>query len=558
MRNFIKKMVEVGLVVFALINGAAHAQTAAKLSDYWSGNAQWDLVGRWTEAEPNGASPLPPSKIRILNGTWYMFQREFIAPSVGNCPNGQDGKPIAGLAIRIYKSTNQGRTWQSTSGMISPQAGTSYSCMVADGDAVYDSVTSKWRALFQCLGVDGVWRACYFESSNAALSTSFTYVRTFQPGFLWGKICKGTANCPTGMGDEGTFDIFRKDTSGYFWVTFHGYKNSKGYRGIAKTTDFNTWVAGTAGLPTDSSMSSANATTWREAWNSGGNKGAGAGSGVDEDGYTYQLVEFADIDLSCTPGQHWDVGLFRTTDLASTNWQQLPQGNPIIYSSTAPEQYVDKDNNIALGIRECNVQYAQLIQDMSVSPVVVYMKVGRITSDKVHNGVFLYRLNKSTNLLKNANLWMADGSYWGRLPSGASTPNLAVYRQPNQSPDANQFLATNCIVLGSSCTAGSSILQDVAVGGMAGRTVTFGGLFATAGGNGAGLLALLQLDSSYNILRSDAININAGPPAANGSYASFTSAPVTIVAGASVLRYQFYHGTPGITYQAGKMFVNLQ
>lgn len=550
MKNCIKKMVEVGLVALALISGVAQAQTAAKLSDYWSGNAQWDLVGRWTQ--DSHAWSLTSSKIRILNGTWYMFQRKFMSASDVSCPNGEDGKPIGGLGIRIYKSTDQGRNWEATPTEISPQAGTSYTCMVADGDAVYDSATSKWRALFQCLSADGVWRACYFESGSATLSTPFTYVRTFQPGFLWGKICKGTANCPTGMGDEGTFDIFRKDSSGYFWVTFHGYQKPKGYRGIAKTTDFNTWVAGTAGLPTDSSMSSASATNWRETWNAGGNMGAGTGSIVEEDGYTYQLVEFADINLACTPGQHWDVGLFRTTDPTSTNWQQLPQGNPIIYSSTAIE-------NPLIGIQQCNVQYPQLIQDTSVSPAVIYMKVGRETEvDKAHHGVFLYRLNKSANLLKNANLWMADGSYWGRLPSGASTPNLAVYRRPNESPDANQFLATNCVVSGSSCTAGSSILQDVAVSGISGRKVTFGGLFATDASNGGGTLALFQLDSSYNVLRSDSININAGPPAADGSYASFTSAPVTIVAGVSFLRYQFYHGSPGITYRAGKMFVNLQ
>lgn len=560
MRGYIfRRIIYAGLAIAMLI-GAAQAQTPAKLSDYWAGNAQWDLVSRWTQAQPNGGSPVTSSKIRILNGTWYMFQREFVSVPDGSCPKDADGHTLDALGIRVYKSTNQGGTWQSTTGVISPQPGTSYSCVITDGDAMYDTSTSKWRGLFQCLGADNIWRACYFENSTSTLTNAFSYVRTFQPGFLWGKICKGTATCPTGLGDEGTFDIFRKDTSGYFWVTFHGYKDLKGYRGIAKTTDFNTWVAGTGGMPTDSTMSSVSATTWREAWASGGNIGAGAGSGVDEDGYAYQLVEFADMNLACTAGQHWDMGLFRTTNPASTTWDQLPQGNPIIYSSTAIEQYaVDKNNQPVIGVRPCNVAYAQLIQDTSVTPAVTYMKFGRETwADPVHNGVFLYRLNKSSNLLKNANLWMADGSYWSRLPTGAGMPNLAVYRWPNQSPDANQFLATNCAASGSSCTPGSSVYQDITISGLSGRSVTFGGLFATAGGTGGGTLALFQLDSSFNILRSDSININAAPPAADGSYASFTSAAIKILPGTAVLRYQFYHATPGITYQAGKMFVNLQ
>jgi hypothetical protein len=546
-------------VVFAV---TAHAQTPAKLSDYWAGNAQWDLVTKWTNATPNGASGNTASKIKIVNGVWYLFQREFES-TPANCNQG--------LGIRIYSSTNQGTTWAITNTVITPVAGTDFSCQIADGDAFYDAATNKWRALYQCLDASATatWKGCYFEHAGADLTTgSFDYASAARahavitPGLLWKQICNipGDTCYQRNVVDEGTFDIFQKDSSGYFWVAFHGFSNPNGFRGIAKTTDFINWVAGNTfsnvGVPTDATMSVRDGQSWREGWNTGGNIGAGNGSIVQEDTYFYELTEMADINLGCTAGQHWDFGLFRSSNLASTQWDQFPLINPIVYSSTAIEPIPQTGGGTVNAIRPCNLQYGQLIRDTSSATPTIYMKIGRDTyTDDKNSGSFLYRLDKSTNLLKNGNLWTADTSNWQRLPSGSTTPNYAVYRWPNLSPDGNQFLATNCSVSGSACVPGSSFYQDVPATAYLGRSVTFGGKFATAAGSGGSpQLVLFQLDANGAALASTAITLSA----LGTSYTSFSSAPIAILTTAKTLRYQFYHSAPGITYFAGNMFINLQ
>lgn len=535
--------------------GVAQAQTPAKMSDYWAGNAKWEPVRKWTVAAPAGASGNVSSKIKVVNGTWYLFQREFTTKVDSRCVDGA-GRDISALGVRVYTSTNQGQSWTAAPELsLAPVAGTDFACMVADGDATFDAATNRWRGLFQCLGTDSKWRGCYFERAGADPRGAFDYRSAararavIQPGWLWARICNAAGETCYGRNvtDEGTFDIFRRDASGYFWVGFHGYSSPNGFRGIAKTTDFQTWVAGDPayGLPADAVMSKRDANGWREGWASGGNIGAGAGSILEEDGYTYQLTEFADMNLSCTAGQHWDLGLFRTNNLTSTQWEQFPLGNPIVYSSTATESGT---------IHPCNVQYGQIFRDESAA--TIYMKFGRETSTDYNNsGTFLYRLVKSTNLLKNGDLWMADTSNWQRLPAGGTTPNYTVYRWPNLSSDGNQFLATNCAASGSACVPGSSFFQDVSAAGYAGRSVIYGGKFATAAGNGGSpTLALFQLDANGAVLTSNSLPL----PVSGTTYASFKSPSIRILDGTRTLRYQFYHAVPGVTYFAGGMFLDLQ
>lgn len=547
-----------GSALFAIgicSSASAQAQTPASLNDLWAGNAKWTQVNKWTDASPKGASGNVSSKIRVLNGTWYLFQREVQA---GSCAG---SSPIA---LRVYKSIDKGLSWTASSQLaIQPVAGTDFACGVTDGDAVYDANANKWRGLFQCRGGDNRWRGCYFEMSGSdATASAFDYqspsrqTAVIQPGALWSKICNSAGDSCYGKGlqDEGTFDIFRQDTSGYFWVAFHGYNAGYGYRGIAKTTDFVNWVAGDSayGLPVDATMGPRDATAWREAWAPGGNIGAGHGSILEDGGYTYAAVEFADMNLACTPGQHFDIGLFRTSSLTATQWSQYPLGNPVMYSSTAIEPVPGVGN----AIRPCNLQYPQIFMDASVSPPLTYLKFGRETyTDSSNNGTFLYRLDKVTNLLKNGNLWMADSSYWNRLPGGAQTPNMAVYRLPNLSPDGNQFLATNCAPSGSSCVPDSSIYQDVSVAGYAGRSIKFGGEFATLGGDGGSpSIALFQFDANSNVLKADSLTLSTP----DSSYRSFTSPAVFLLPNASSVRYQFYHPRTGITYTLGNMFINVQ
>lgn len=539
-------------VLFISSAGFAAAQAPATLADYWNGNAQWDFVRKWTTANASQALSNPSSRIKVVNGNWYLFQREF---SGGVC-----SATVAKLGIRVYRSTNQGATWTPASALsIAPTPGSDFSCEATDGDAVYDAENNKWRILYQCLNDAAVWQGCYAERAGADPMGPFDYTSAqrktavIRPGALWSKICSTSNNgvcAGKNVVDEGTFNIFRKDSAGYFWVSFHGYDGTRGYRGIAKTTDFVNWIAGDSslGVPADATITARDAATWRETWN-GGNIGAGNGSIVEENGYTYDLVEATDVNLGCAENQRWDLGLFRTNNIAGNQWSQYPQGNPIAHSSLAPESNGK--------VRICNFGYGDIFRDTSVTPNAIYMKFGRDTEDPAYNGTYLYRLNKSTNILKNGNLWMADGTGWQRLPAGASTPNLAVYRDPNRSPDGTQFLATNCGNFTTACAPGSSFFQDVSAANYVGRNYTFGGKFAMSGANdngGTSSLVVFQLDANFNVLRSDTV-----PVALTGStYRSFASPSVTVLANTKTLRYQFYHGTKGFTYFAANMYINLQ
>jgi hypothetical protein len=533
----------------------AIAQVPARLSDYWAGNAQWDLVSKWTQDQPKGATSNTSSKIRIVNNTWYLFQREIIATPTG-CNS-------SGIAVRVYSSTDKGLNWTAASSLsLAPTAGTDFSCMVTDGDAFYDAAANKWIALFQCLGNDAVWRGCYFERAGADPMGPFDYQlaararAVITPGMLWSQICNNYYSKCAGRNvtDEGTFDIILKDSEGYFWVSFHGFSNPYGYRGLAKTKNFSSWFVGNSayGVPSDAILSPYDGQSWREAWAAGGPIGAGNSSTIEEDGLFYQLAEIPDINLGCVAGQHWDLGLFRTSSLASTQWEQFPLGNPIFYSSLATEPVAGSGNVI----RPCNTQYGQIFKDTSVNPPVIYAKFGRETAvDPSHNGTFLYRLNKVSNLLKNGNLWMGDGYWYQRLPTGSAMPNLAVYRWPNMSPDGNQFLATNCSAVGTGCASGSSFYQDIPATAYVGRTITYGGKFATSGGNGGNpSLALWQLDANYAPLKADTVVLSVP----GTTYLGAVSQPITILPGTKILRYQFYHAVSTVTYFAGNMFVNLQ
>lgn len=526
--------------------GEVRAQDGAPatMAEYWAGKARWSFVRKWSES---GAS-----HIEVANGVWYLFER--FAPG-GTCLlKAKPGipahtMPLIGTSVR--KSTNRGATWGPYAGILLPKPGTPYSCAVTDGDAIYDAANNKWRYLFQCMDEDEVWRGCYAEHigsdptvPSVEFSTQGIPNPVIQSGSLWNLICNSSSDdCSTlagGVGrvfDEGTFNIFQFDGT-FYWVSFHGYDGVRGYRGIAKTRDFINWIAGdpAQGVPRDAIVDLKDGRSWRESWAGGNPIGAGAGSILIENGIAYLAVEVADMNLGCTPGQRWDWGLFRSASLASTTWEQLPQGNPFVYSADFGGQ-----------TPACSVAYGQLFRDPGDN--TIYFKYFRSSSDPNVRGTYLYKLVKSSNVLKNGDLWMGGTDYWARFPIGPT--NLKVNRDPGGSSDGNQYLATDCGTNATSCQPGQSIYQDVSAASMAGQWLTFGGKFATEAGAGSLDLAVLQLDPTYRILRADTVRVNADPV-----YRSSQSAAIPILPGTSVLRYQPYLLTPA-KFRADEMFLNV-
>jgi hypothetical protein len=502
------------------------------LADLWAGRAALVLDRLWSSPSlgaPAGGA-YAGAHVEIADGTWYLFNRR---TETQDCPG--SGKA---MATQVRASADQGATWGAPATIVAPTPGTPWACAASDGDAVFDAAGGTWRYLFQCAGAAPGWNGCYAERHDRSPLGPFSAPQpdpnpVIANGQLWAGVCAASGDrCARGpgqrpVGDEGTFSLLPDDRGGW-WVGFHGYDGVHGYRGIARTETFRRdgWqVDGAGGTPTDAVLTAADAAGWRERWHAGGPVGAGAASLIEEGGWYYQLAEVPDDNLACTPGQNWNLGLFRARSLASTRWEQYPAGNPVVYSSQAPE---------ATGVSiPCNVEYPGLFMDPATGRT--YLMHGRISADAARDGIYVYRLEWNRNLLANPDFWRADAEAWHALER--TTTQLAVKRLPDGSPDGTPYLSFDC---GAATCDGQGVYQDVAVTDrLRGQSVAFGGALRTDAGAGRVDVALLQLGASHEVLQSTVVPADASP-----AYASVRGR-ATVDDGAVRLRFQLYPRTPG-------------
>ncbi len=531
----------------------AQAQCVAEtptLDDYWNGRARWKFLRKLTPANTGwSGSYMAGVHIEAANGVWYMFSRSYHSVPAGvDC--GPLGTTALGTVVRV--STDEGQTWSAPVNIIVPQAGKAWECAATDGDAWYDAAGNTWHYLFQCYSRTHVWNGCHLL--RQAQDPVGPFVETHanpvvSGGQLWRAICdSGSDDCvqiPGGtqrVFDEGTFDIFAH-SGGWYFVSFHGYDGLRGYRGIAKTSDFVNWVAGdpSQGLPADAVFDAHDSDTWREAWSSG-SIGGGAGRIYREGNFYYLLVEAADVNLGCTPGQHWDLGLLRTTSLTNASWDQFPAGNPIVYSSLWPED----PSNPSLPMR-CNVQYPGFFKDPDTG--IWYFHYSRISQDPNTAGMYFYQLVPNRNLLENGDLWRCDATGWHIFPSGPT--NLAVYRFPNRASDGNCYLATNCGQ--DPCEAGQSIYQDVDLSGKNVSRISFGAKIASEPNAPEGDLHIVihELDANWQILATHQIPVHA-----TRTYQEFR-AEADVSPQARILRFQLYLSSGNTTFRMDEAFVRV-
>jgi hypothetical protein len=518
-RRLIVLLLAVSAIVIAFATAALVADRGAGqpppaqppgLGDFWSGRAALVLDKKWTSSSldiPVGGA-VGGAHIEVVGDTWYLFNRRTYEEG---CPPG--GPQPNQLGTDVRASSDRGAHWGAAVTILPPTPGTAWSCAATDGDAVYDASTTTWRYLFQCVGAGRTWDGCYAERHDPSPLGPFSAPSpeanpVITPGELWGRICGDVGDkCRSGggrrIGDEGTFDVFEFDGQGW-WVGFHGYDGKRGYRGIARTTTFQrgSWeVDGAAGTPSDAVITARDAAAWRENWRPGGPIGPGAGSILKEGAWYYQLAEVPDINLHCTPGQSWDLGLFRTLRLSSSAWEQFPGENPVVYSSRAPDAGGQ--------VPGCNVPYPRLFVDPATG--VTYLMHGRRSSDPAYDGIYLYRLEWDRNLLANGSFWSADAAGWATL-AGTST-QLSVQRTPDQSPDGTPYLEFNCGA--PACDAGQGLYQEVPADPvLAGGTVAFGGSFRAATGTADMTASLVQLDGTGTVVSDTPVPVTVG-----GAYA---------------------------------------
>lgn len=460
---------------------------AAKLSDYWQGKAIWKLQLVIPEQTNNPDWPGgfgAGSHITIgADNEWYLFTRHVYweNPSAA-CGN----NPPIGTSIRV--SRDKGKTWSKPQEVISPAVGSPWECMGGDGDAIYDKKANKWHYLFQCLATDSKWNGCHVEkngkdpmpsaeSSWVVDSYGMAQAVVISDRILWRQICDASGKrCTTPpsewpsflvpVKEEGTFNIFRQDDDGVFYVSFHGYDNVNGYRGLAKTRNFHDWFVGaTAGLAGDSIFDPYVANSWREnwqgwtsfngqetyvsqAWSAGG---GGANIFFEDDAnnpYYYMVVESVDLNLSCVAGQNWDMGILRQKDLKDSNWEQFPLGNPIFYS----DKTVNPTGPFAGKITPCNIQYARLFRDPSDGSIY-YHHFRLLSLNERFNGIILFKLEHKTNLLQNGDFWRCDADSWT-----ADRVQLTVNRSDLLSSDSGCSMSLSCSD-GGKCAVDGGIKQ---------------------------------------------------------------------------------------------------
>lgn len=304
-----------------IVPKADTCSTCPTMADYWNGNADWQLyynrpVSNWHAAAG--------TTLRVVNGTWYWFQRYQV-----------DGQAQLGTECR--KSDDKGQTWSKPVKVINPTPGTPWSRMATDGDFYYDAAANKWRCLFQSLSVaGGGWTCSYFERAGADPMGPFTTPSGFtNPAIyateIWSRIPVKIAGR---VYDEGTPEIVLQSGS-VFYVTFHGVVRPgpsypyHGFRGIATTTDFQTYTPAASGSIMDEDDTNQWDVDWQGDLNgNAGSIGVGAATCFKEGAYWYTLIEGADKSLGGTAGQNWTFGLLRSTNLTSTNWENWP-GNPV-------------------------------------------------------------------------------------------------------------------------------------------------------------------------------------------------------------------------------------
>lgn len=272
------------------------------------------------------------ASLAIHDGKWFAFNRRVVKSAT--CGEAYE--------VAVRQSADQGQTWSDAVVLGGPT--TVNPCGIVDGGAYFDSTTQSWHFLAQCL-LNGRWNVCHFTRHDPSPMGTFT-ADPANPVVTPSKIFSQMPGA-SGFFDEGTPEILYK-IGDFFYVTFHGYNGKNGIRGAARTKDFNTWEATGPGLPGRPMFTAADCQPWNLNWK-GGCIGGGHASTLVTPAYHYMLIEAADMNLSCTAGQNWVLGLMRAPQLAASgNWQSYGS-NPVVQN---------------LGVESgCAIQYHHLFAD---------------------------------------------------------------------------------------------------------------------------------------------------------------------------------------------------
>jgi hypothetical protein len=214
---------------------------------------------------------------------------------------------------------------------------------------------------------------CSWQSASPNPLLGFNLIANpFPSGFWLDVICGPGQNCPAGIGQEGTPDIFMKQDGGYY-MSFHGVDPSLTYsiRAMTVTADFiSSWAAGPYGplygIPDGAWLDRRDTYTWNQQYPFGSFVGpADATTLVDpRSAYDYTALETSSISLGCVPGQLWQGAFVRSLAAAGLplagGSEPYPR-NPIFTVPTLR------------GVGACPAGYVRIARDLSGAIYLSYM-----------------------------------------------------------------------------------------------------------------------------------------------------------------------------------------
>ena len=347
------------LLLISVIGGCASRSEHPTIADYWGGDAGFEVY--YQEAAGTDAASyhgICGISMAVVDDTWYRFNRYLVD---------DDGKVRFGINCR--QSTDKGLTWSEPVHVVEPTKGTPWALYATDGHAIYDEKANKWRLLFQSISEFSPWTCSYLEREGSDPMGLFTTPEGFvnpaiNSGEIWNQIgesaeqdCIEIAGATWKIAQEGTPEIVDV-VDGTYYVTFHGAasfsKSVHGFRGIATTTDFQTYTA----AANDSIFDEYDALDWHVEWKEGGPVGGGHATYIKDGDYWYTIIECPDVSLSPTTGatQNWPFGLLRSKEVTSTEWENYSDNPMSEFQGTG---YV------------CEWQYARLFKDGDVTYLAV-------------------------------------------------------------------------------------------------------------------------------------------------------------------------------------------
>lgn len=331
---------------------AAVASQPPSLDDFWAGKAHFIQTRTvdWS-VMPGGDYAETSSWFAINGGTWYAFNRAGVARRNSACPDDN-------MQTVVRASSDEGATWTALAVVAAPgDSKHGDGCAILDGASIYDAASDTWHMLAQCLELHnaGGWDLCHYTRRGSSPLGRFVadpLNPVVKPGMLWSSICADKPGIcdPNGTQYEGTPDIVLH-SNGLYYVTFHGFepKTGRGVRGIATTTNFQTWNTRAKDLPRGAMLGPDDCRRWIRAC-----VGVGTATVLSTKRHSYFLFESMDRNLGCTPGQNWVFSIMRSPRnvwLASGSPRWEPQsGAPLITASS-----------FSKGL-PCPVQYARWFQ----------------------------------------------------------------------------------------------------------------------------------------------------------------------------------------------------